>query len=102
MRVLTGHREPHFAAERELALIGLGAWIRFPGNQRLICDFQVLAAANYYLYLPKASRNRWIAANPFCSQEAFAHCLLKYPVAALELSNYWSELELNEILDRNH
>lgn len=96
--VLTKNRKQKFPAERELALIGFGAWVRFPNNARLVSATQILAAANYLLHLPTASRSRWISANPFCSQEAFAHCLLDYPIEAFDISD-WPELELNEILD---
>jgi hypothetical protein len=96
--VLTGTRKQHFPAERELALIGFGAWVRFPNNARLVCATQILAAANYLLNLPTASRSRWVSSNPFCSQEAFARCLLDYPIEATDICD-WSELELNEMFD---
>ncbi len=101
--VITGYRERRFPLERELAFLGFITWMLFPMKPQTISTAQIIAAANYFLHLPKARRANLVRANPYFSQEMFAKTLLKFPLGdtfSMEFEIAFNELaNISELIE---
>jgi hypothetical protein len=101
MAILTGLRRERYPLEKELALIGLSAWMLFPKDSGLVLTAQVVGAANYYTHLSSKARDKIARTNPFFAASTLARTLLAYPAIG-PLKENWKfakAYDLEDIFD---